>query len=199
MNTRLKTAFLACAVLMALMSAVVPGKAEAAPFLGEIRWVAFNFAPKGWAFCDGQLLSPSQYPDLFALMGKTYGGDGVTTFALPDMRSRAPIHVSLGYPSDHPLGQRGGAESHILSLQEIPAHTHAFYADPVEASDTNPAGRTPAKTAAGTPAYGAGQTVSMAPDSISSSTGVVEAYPNMKPYITLNCIMSLSGTVPLSN
>src|SRR5689334_10309160 len=99
------------AVLLLLFSSLCPQHARAAtPFLGEIRWVSFNFAPKGWAQCNGQLLVISQNQALFSLLGTTFGGNGQTTFALPDMRSRAPIHVSAD--ASYPLGSTGGEESH---------------------------------------------------------------------------------------
>src|SRR5919197_52853 len=92
----------------------------AEPFLAEMRIVSFNFAPKGWAFCNGQLLPISQNQALFSLLGTTYGGDGRTTFALPDLRARLPIH----FGASHTLGQNGGEAAHTLNISELPAHTH---------------------------------------------------------------------------
>ena len=94
------------------------------PFLAEIRIVGFNFPPRGWAFCDGQLLPINQNQSLFSLLGTTYGGDGRTTFALPDLRSRAPIHEGDGYS----LGQRGGQETTVLTVAQMPNHTHTLRA-----------------------------------------------------------------------
>src|SRR4028118_2441662 len=90
------------------------------PFIGELRLFAFSFAPRGWAFCNGQLLPVNQNQALFALLGAMYGGDGQTTFGLPDLRSRTPIHVGAGFIQ----GQSGGEENHTLTVQEMPAHTH---------------------------------------------------------------------------
>jgi microcystin-dependent protein len=92
----------------------------AEPFIGEVKMVGFNFAPVGWAPCDGRLLPIAQYDALFALLGTTYGGDGQTTFALPDLRSRAPMHPGSG----HPLGEMGGAETVTLNVNQLPAHGH---------------------------------------------------------------------------
>ncbi len=99
------------------------------PYLGEISWFAGNFAPRGWSFCDGQLLQINQYPSLFSVLGTTYGGDGRTTFALPDMRGRSPIHVGTGTGpglSTRRLGDRGGAETTTISVVNLPSHTHTI-------------------------------------------------------------------------
>jgi len=97
------------------------------PFLGEICWIGFNFAPRGWALCDGQLLSISQNDALFSLLGTTYGGDGRTTFGLPDLRGRSPIHVGQGPGlSNYQWGQKGGVETVTLTINQMPSHTHAI-------------------------------------------------------------------------
>src|SRR3954464_15960792 len=96
----------------------------AEPFLSEIRIMSFNFPPRGWAFCDGQLLPIAQNQPLFSLLGTTFGGDGRVNFALPDLRSRAPIHVGSG----HTLGERGGEQAHTVSIAELPQHVHVFNA-----------------------------------------------------------------------
>jgi microcystin-dependent protein len=186
---------LCAALLLFLVSFTAPQRALAfTPFIGEIRWVAFNFAPKGWAQCNGQLLPINQNPALFSLLGTTFGGNGLTTFALPDMRSRAPIHVSPNYT----LGGIGGEESHTLTLAEIPAHTHTVTADPREGTAAGPTGNSPAKTSDGTTAYGSSTTAQMAPGSVTNAGGG-QAHQNMKPFITLNCIISLAGIFPSQN
>src|SRR3954452_1804673 len=115
----------------------------AEPFLSEIRIMSFNFAPKGWAMCDGQLLPINQNQALFSLLGTTFGGDGRVNFALPDQRGRTPIHVGSGFT----LGERGGEQAHTLSLQELPTHQHLAQAATVN-SDTNiPAGNNLASAA----------------------------------------------------
>jgi Phage Tail Collar Domain len=107
------------------------------PFLGELRMMAFNFAPKGWAPCNGQLLPINQNQALFSLLGTMYGGDGRVNFALPDLRGRVPLHVRAGWTQ----GQRGGEESHTLSMQEMPAHAHLVHAS--GGPPDNPGGNTP--------------------------------------------------------
>src|ERR671936_688787 len=119
----------------------------AEPFLSEIRIMSFIFAPKGWALCNGQLLPINQNQALFSLLGTTYGGNGQTTFALPNLQGRVPLHVGPGYS----LGQNGGEESHTLSTAEIPAHSHQMRGKNA-AADINPTGRTPGPTV--TPAIG---------------------------------------------
>src|SRR5512133_2445148 len=106
------------------------------PFMGEIRLVSFNFAPPGWALCNGQLLPINQNQGLFSLLGTTFGGNGQTNFALPDLRGRVPIHVGSG----HTLGERGGEQAHTLSISEIPEHTHVLQASPAEGNVPVPPG-----------------------------------------------------------
>jgi len=163
------------------------------PFIGEIKWVAFNYAPVGWAFCNGQTLNISQNPALYSLIGATFGGDGKTTFAVPDMRGRAPIHVSL--PTYY-LGSKGGEESHTLSIGETPYHSHALKGDPREANSIYPAGNYPAKGSGGTPAYGGSSSGAMAATAVAVS-GSGLSHDNMKPYQTLNCIIATAGIYPV--
>src|SRR3954467_8409869 len=106
----------------------------AEPFLSEIRLMSFNFAPKGWAMCNGQLLPINQNQALFSLLGTTFGGDGRVNFALPDLRGRTPIHVGSG----HTLGERGGEQAHTLSIAELPTHTHAAMAQPADGTQVVP-------------------------------------------------------------
>jgi microcystin-dependent protein len=166
----------------------------AEPFLSEIRIMSFNFAPKGWALCDGQLLPINQNQALFSLLGTTFGGDGRVNFALPDLRGRAPIHVGGG----HTLGERGGEQAHTLNVSELPLHTH-----PASASSAN--GDAPAPTnallaAETTQMYApsAGNLVPLAPGTISSAGGS-QAHLNMQPFLTLNFCIALQGIFPSSN
>lgn len=182
------------AMLLLLLSSFSPQCAWAMPFIGEIRWVSFGFAPKWWAQCNGQLLPIAQNQALFSLLGTTYGGNGVTTFALPDMRSRAPIHVS----STDPLGGTGGEEGHTLIISELPPHAHTVTADSREGTAAGPTGNYLAKTSGGTSAYGSTSNATMATGSIANAGGG-QPHENMKPFITLNCIIAVQGIFPSRN
>ena len=117
------------------------------PYIGEIRLVAFNFAPQGWALCNGQILPISQNQALFVLLGTTYGGNGVTTFALPDLRGRAPIHAGQGPGlSNYSLGQIGGTETNIMTVAQMPRHSHAVNAVTTDGNIGVPTGALPANT-----------------------------------------------------
>ena len=165
----------------------------AEPFLSEIRVMSFQFAPKGWALCNGQLLPINQNQALFSLLGTTFGGDGRVNFALPDLRGRTPIHVGSG----HTLGERGGAQAHTLSIAELPTHTHVANASANEATTDAPAGNVPAK--AGLNVYGSmAGAVSMGPASI-TNTGGSQAHLNMQPFLTLSFCIALQGIFPSPN
>ena len=197
MRTYRVSHILCCALLLLLVGAITPRSSRAdTPFVGEIRWVAFNFAPVGWEFCNGQLLSIAQDSVLFNLIGTTYGGDGQNTFALPDLRGRAPVHVSNVYS----LASKAGEEGHILTLAEIPVHTHTLMADPQEGNAGTPAGNSLAKTSGGTSAYGGSATAVMAANSLAAA-GVAQpqSHENMKPFLTLNCIIATQGIFPSQN
>ena len=178
--------------------AVVPQRALAGidPFIGEISWVAFNFAPRGWAFCNGQLLPINQNQALFSLLGTTYGGNGQTNFALPNLQGRGPIHVGNGYV----LGEMGGEEAHTLSVNELPSHTHLVAVDPKEATLAAPDTSTTAlaKTSSGTSAYATAANVAMSSAAIGSAGGS-QPHINLKPYLALNCVIALQGIFPSPN
>lgn len=167
------------------------------PFLGEIRWVTFNFAPKNWALCNGQYLSINQNQALFSLLGTTYGGNGTTTFALPDLRGRGPIHVGGG----HVIGAQVGAETHTLTHAEMPSDTHALQVDSREATASAPTTtRYLAKTSTGTSAYGSTSSPGAALSASAISTvGGNQPHENMKPFIAMTCIISLQGIFPSQN
>jgi len=165
----------------------------ATPFLAEIRIFSFVFAPRGWAFCGGQLLPINQNQALFSLLGTTFGGDGRVNFGLPDLRGRMPIHFGGGFT----LGERGGEQAHTLSITEIPLHTHVLNFSTQAANSDNPAANAPAKTVG--PAYGPVQNlVAMAPGSV-ANTGGSQAHPNMPPFLTLNYCIALQGIFPSQN
>lgn len=164
----------------------------AEPFLSEIRIMSFVFPPKGWALCDGQLLPINQNQALFSLLGTTYGGDGRVNFGLPDLRGRTPIHMGSG----HTLGERGGEQSHVLSISELPAHGHT-------ANATNNNGATPANSGNYLGAFNNGYTqpvnlTSLHPATVGNSGGS-QAHPNMQPFLTLNFSIALQGIFPSQN
>jgi microcystin-dependent protein len=165
------------------------------PFLSEIKIVSFNFAPKGWALCNGQLLPINQNQALFALLGTTYGGDGRVNFALPYFQGRAPIHFGNGYT----LGQAGGETSHTLTLSEMPNHNHAvtFSSAVANTNAVNNNNVVPARTT--TPTYAPPNAlVPMAPNVLSTIGGSQE-HNNMQPYLVLNFIIALQGIFPSQN
>jgi len=163
------------------------------PYVGEIRMFAGNFAPAGWMFCEGQLLPIAEYETLFNLIGTTYGGDGQSTFGLPDLRGRLPIHQGSGFT----LAQTGGVEQVTLTASQIPAHTHPFLATANQASSQNPGNQLPAITQAFsiTPYGTAAPQVQLSPNSI-GSTGGSQPHDNFQPYLCIDFIISLFGVFP---
>ena len=164
------------------------------PFLAEIRIVGFNFPPRGWASCDGQILPINQNQALFSLLGTTYGGDGRTSFALPDLRGRTPIHVE---GTVHRLGQKGGQERHPLSAEELPSHRHAAQAAMADATTGDPTGALPAISTR-RPYRPCGGNVQMHPTMIAISGGS-GAHNNMQPYLALNFVIAMQGLFPSRN
>ena len=161
----------------------------AEPFLSEIRIMSFVFAPKGWALCNGQLLPINQNQALFSLLGTTFGGDGRVNFALPDLRGQTPIHVGSG----HTLGERGGEQSHTLSISEIPTHTHVLQASGSNAGTNSP---TNAVLANATAVYHTPSSlISLSPSSV-TNVGGSQAHLNMQPFLILNFCIALQGIFP---
>jgi microcystin-dependent protein len=158
---------------------------------------AGNFPPHGWALCQGQVLPIAQNTALFSLLGTTYGGNGVTTFALPDLRDRVPIHFGEGSGlSPRSLGERSGTTIHTLTLAELPTHAHAIQASSATAGTlVDPAGHYPARNPAGYPQYGPAADVAMASTAI-GSTGGGQAHGNVQPYLGLNFCIALQGVFP---
>ena len=166
------------------------------PFIAEIRIFAGNFAPRGWAFCNGQLLPISQNTALFSLIGTTYGGDGRTTTALPNLEGRAPMHPGRGPGlTDRRLGQRGGVEMVTLTEAQMPSHQHSVEADQTPANLTNPIGNFAAR-GRGVGVYtSTNNPVPMEANAI-TNTGGSQAHNNMQPYLTINFIIALVGLYP---
>jgi microcystin-dependent protein len=167
--------------------------------LGEIRIISWNFSPKGWSFCNGQLLPINQNQALFSLLGTTYGGDGRVTFGLPDFRSRAPIHVGNGFVE----GQRGGEETHTLNQSEMPAHNHFVNASTAQADSTfvqtaSPPSQNVFATVEGGIYGGFTNLVSMSAPTL-SPTGGSQPHANLQPYLVVNFIIALQGTFPSQN
>ncbi len=171
------------------------------PFIGQVILFGGNYAPTGWAFCSGQLMSIAQYSALFAILGTTYGGDGIQTFALPDLRGRAPLHVGAspgpGQPA-YTLGERGGSETVTLVQQQLPLHAHTVTAAvSSEAASTNQPGNN---------VFGSGQFYQAAGNADgalggikSSAAGSNIPHNNMQPYTAMNYIIALEGIFPPHN
>ena len=159
-------------------------------FIGEIRMFGGNFAPAGWALCNGQLMAIDQNAALFNLIGTTYGGDGQTTFALPNLQSRVPVHVGPGFA----LGQTGGAETVTLTTSQIPAHTHPGGVNSGAATASSPAGNVFA-TGTSTPYSDQPADSALATPAIQSAGGS-QPHDNMLPFLTVNFIISLFGIFP---
>ena len=164
------------------------------PFLSEIRIFSFNFAPKGWALCNGQLLPINQNQALFSLLGTTFGGDGRVNFALPNLQGRIPFHVGNGLT----LGERAGEENHTLSIPELPFHSHFITAssntpnvdDPTNAFWATNTGRT---------VYSSNINTQLSPTTTPTSVGGSQPHTNMPPYLVLNFSIALQGIFPSSN
>jgi microcystin-dependent protein len=169
------------------------------PFIGEIRMVAFNFPPRGFALCNGQLLSIAQNTALFSLLGTTYGGNGQTTFGLPDLRSRVPVHAGQGPGlSNYDLGQSSGVESVTLTSTELPPHSHTVNAS-TTATSKNPANSVPAVTGAGSSyAASASPGTTMNPGMITGG-GSSAPHTNLQPSLCINFVIALEGIFPSRN
>lgn len=162
------------------------------PFLSEIKIVSFNYAPKGWALCNGQFLPINQNQALFSLLGTTYGGNGQTTFALPNLRGRVPIHMSSG----HDLGEAAGSTSSTINIQNLPTHAHVLQASTALAdTDTPGSGVLFGGTAPNDLYTGFGAAVPTIPSTV-TSVGGSQPHNNMMPYLVLNFIIALQGIFP---
>ncbi len=160
------------------------------PFLGEVKIISWNFAPRGWAFCNGQLLPINQNQALFSILGTTYGGDGRTTFGLPNLQGRTPVHVGGGII----LGQAAGEAAHTLSIQELPTHSHTPVANSGLANQGSPLNNYWSATGS----YAPSPNGSMAPAGILPNGGS-QPHENWTPYLVLNFIIALQGIFPSRN
>lgn len=161
------------------------------PYVGEIRMFAGNFAPAGWMFCEGQLLPISENDVLFNLIGTTYGGDGQSTFALPDLRGRLPLHFGNGFT----LAETGGVENVTLTVGQIPAHSHPFLGSTSPGDQSTPVGNLPAASNVVSLFSAAAPNASMAAQTL-SSVGGSQPHNNFQPYLCINFIISLFGIFP---
>jgi len=177
------------------------------PFLGEIKIISWNFAPKGWTFCNGQTLPINQNQALFSLFGTTYGGNGQTTFGLPNLQARVPVHTGNSFT----LGQAGGEANHTLITSEMPAHNHFVQSDTQTAATSNqsaPAANEVFGLAIGVPSsgsnfpvnpYGAGSPGGVLATQVIGLTGGSQPHSNTQPYLVLNFIVALQGVFPSRN
>lgn len=171
------------------------------PFLAEMRLISFNFAPKGWALCNGQFLPINQNQALFSLLGTTYGGNGQTTFALPDCRSRVPIGQG---PQFSTLGERGGQEFHTVTISEMPQHLHFANATKLTGNtqfiaQTAPSASQNIPAASGSQLYGSVSNLTTLNPSTVSSIGGSQPHENRQPYLVLNMMIALQGVFPSQN
>ena len=165
------------------------------PFLAEVRIVGFDFAPRGWAFCDGQFLPINQNQSLYSLLGTTYGGDGRTSFALPDLRGRTPMHVGNG----HTEGQMSGEETHTLAANEMPQHRHELQATSAEANQPVVPNAVLARTTAADIYRSTATSMTQIRAGTITNVGGGQAHNNMQPYLALNYCIALQGLFPSRN
>ena len=165
------------------------------PFLGEIRIVSYSFAMKGWAFCNGQLLPINQNAALFSIMGTTYGGNGTTNFALPNLQGRAPLHFGAGFN----LGEEAGEETHNLLISELPAHTHLVSASSAAATASSPANARAASAVTTNFAPPDPNTPAVLHPAAFAPTGGSQPHENRSPYLVLNFVVALQGIFPSQN
>lgn len=189
------------AAFAGLVAFGLPGRGRAStlgiePYIGQIMLVSWNYPPRGWAFCNGQLLPINQNQALFAILGTTYGGNGATNFALPDLRDRLPIHWGQGPGlASRVLGERAGETAHTLLLSELPAHTHVARGASALANVVDPAGKYPARNPANIPQYAPTADTTLSAAAI-GSTGSNQPHNNSQPSLTINYVIALQGIFP---
>lgn len=163
------------------------------PFIGEVKIISFNFPPRGWAFCNGQLLPIAQNQALFSILGTTFGGDGRQNFGLPNLQGRVPFHFGNGFV----LGQVGGEQAHTLNQSELPTHTHTLQASSSAATSNLPTGN--ALAAPKTPLYGPAASLTGLASASLAPVGGSQPHNNMQPYLVLNFVIALQGIFPSRN
>lgn len=195
----MKRNYLTSVILLIILFALFTGSSygQQEGFIGEVKMFAGNFAPRGWAFCEGQLLSISQYQALFSILGTTYGGDGRTTFALPDLRGRVAIHPGTG-PGLSPknLGQQGGSETVTLNAGQLPNHSHQFKTTTDQANSVNP---TNSILATPNSDIYSNKAVNFYMQNVIGKTGGDQPHENMPPYTAINFIICIEGIFPSRN
>jgi microcystin-dependent protein len=170
------------------------------PFIGEIRMVGFNYAPKGWAKCEGQLLPINQYQPLFALIGTQFGGNGTTTFALPDLRGRIPMGDGTGIGlTSRSIGENGGSETNIITVNQMPSHNHTVSAVSTEGNQNSPSGNLPADTKILDKEYSNTNGDVIMKNTMIGNTGNNQPVNNIQPFLTVNYIIALEGVFPVRN
>lgn len=167
----------------------------ATPYIADLMCISWNYAPKGWAFCNGQLLAINQNQALFSLLGTTYGGNGQTTFSLPNLQGRVPVGVGAGFT----LGEVGGETAHTLSQAELPAHNHALMVSNANSGLPKVSGNTPGVTPSNSPLYGPAQNLVAMSGAVLSNVGGSQPHENEQPYLVLNWIIALQGIFPSRN
>ena len=186
---------LLCLLSLGAIPASMVNAGGSEPYVGQILWVPYNFAPRGWAFCDGQILPISQNTALFSLLGITYGGDGKSTFALPNMQGRLLVHAGQSPgTSVYYQGESAGETTHTLSVTELPNHNHTVNVSTDTGTATSPANAYYAQPANGKQ-YGPDGSSSFASSAVVTAGGG-QPHNNMMPYMTLNCIIALQGVFP---
>ena len=190
---------IALAFMLVLPFAATTSMHAQAGFIGQVKLFSGNFAPRGWHDCDGSLLPIAQHQALFSLIGTIYGGDGQTTFALPDLRGRAVVGAGQGPGlSPYTLGQSSGVESVTLTSSQIPAHSHALQAAATLGATASPAGAVPAASPDGVGAYAATPDATMHAAAFENAGGT-QPHPNMKPFLAIRYIICLEGIYPPRN
>lgn len=165
-------------------------------YIGEVRPAAFAVVPNGWALCNGQLLPIAQFTALFQVIGTTFGGNGTTTFALPDLRGRTPVGPGQGPGlTNRVAGESNGTEAHLLEVAELPAHTHTLRASTANGITDKPGGNVPARDPAAIPQYAAAANADLATNAVSDAGGS-QPHNNMQPYIVVSYIIALQGVFP---